>query len=68
LRETYPDLKLVQLEHLSLFAYPLSGGFRSWSLISESMVEPLLKLEQRLLGLLGRFMAFRLLVVLEKRP
>jgi len=52
---------------LSLFAYPLSGGFRRWSLIPAFLVRPLLLVEDGLLIVLGPVMAFRLLVTLERR-
>ena len=63
----FPALSLVRVEWLSLLAYPLTGGFRSWSLIPARLVEPLLKLEGRLLPAVGRLMAFRLLAVVERR-
>jgi len=52
---------------LSLFAYPLSGGFKSWSLMPYRWVRVMLKMEEKLLPILGSFMAFRLMVVLEKK-
>ena len=60
------SLRVVDSRWLSLLAYPLSGGFKSWSLIPAGWVDPLLRLEDSLLPLLGGLMAFRLLVVLEK--
>ena len=61
----FPDLKIVRFERFSFFAYPLSGGFRSWSLIPAHLVKPLLILERRLSLVLGPWMSFRLFVVLE---
>ena len=63
----FPSFHLALVRNLSLFAYPLSGGFRRWSLVPAFVVRPLLVLEDGLLILLGRFMAFRLLVMLERR-
>ena len=71
----YPQLFLKMVEGfrinnskwLSLFAYPLSGGFKSWSLIPCKWVRAILKMEEKLLPILGSFMAFRLMVVLEKK-
>ena len=63
----FPALSLVRVEWLSLLAYPLTGGFRSWSLIPARLVEPLLRVETRLLPAVGRLMAFRLLAVVERR-
>jgi hypothetical protein len=64
----FPLLKVKQRRWLSLFAYPLSGGFKSWSLIPHALVRPMLRLEDCLLPLLGPFMGFRLLIVIEKAP
>jgi len=58
--------KINSSDWISLFAYPLSGGFKSWSLIPYSWVRTILKIEEKLLPILGRLMAFRLMVVLEK--
>ena len=59
--------KINRSDWLSLFAYPLSGGFKSWSLLPKRWVNAILKLEEKLLPFLGRFMGFRLMVVLEKK-
>ncbi|MDW3204118.1 MAG: methyltransferase domain-containing protein [Alphaproteobacteria bacterium] len=67
LSETVPALRSVSREWLSLFAYPLTGGFKSWSLIPAGLAERLVRLEDKLLPALGIFMAFRLFVVMEKR-
>jgi len=64
--DAVPELSLRSVRLLSLFAYPLSGGFRPWSLIPRSGVAPMLRLEERLASFLGRLMAFRLFVVLER--
>ena len=61
-----PGLHLKMARLLSLFAYPMSGGFRPWSLIPRGAVAPMLRLEDRLSPALGRLMAFRLFVVLER--
>ena len=63
----YPDFTVQICDHLALLAYPLSGGFRSWSLVPEWLVSPLTALETGLLPLIGRLMAFRMLVVLARR-
>jgi SAM-dependent methyltransferase len=59
--------KINTADWLSLFAYPLSGGFKSWSLMPKKIVRIVLKIEEKLLPLLGGLMAFRLFVVLEKK-
>ncbi|MBL8644813.1 MAG: class I SAM-dependent methyltransferase [Rhodospirillaceae bacterium] len=63
----FPALKVISKQWLSLFAYPLSGGFKPWSLIPEALVKPVLKLENALAPALGPLMGFRLLVALEKQ-
>lgn len=60
------QFSIVDIKYKSLFAYPLSGGFKSWSLLPVSCVDPLLKIEKMLLPILGRAIAFRMLVILEK--
>ncbi len=61
----YPQLRQIVHRRLAFFAYPLSGGFEHPSLLPAFLVGPLLRLE-RALQPLDRFLAFRLLVVLEK--
>jgi hypothetical protein len=63
----FPNLQIVEVREMSLFAYPMCGGFQNWSLISGAMAKGLLKLESVLEPLLGPLMAFRLLVTVEKR-
>ena len=58
--------KINSSDWLSLFAYPLSGGFKSWSLLPYKWVHTILKIEEKILPFLGSLMAFRLMVVLEK--
>jgi SAM-dependent methyltransferase len=59
-------LRILDVRWLSLFAYPLTGGFKSWSLIPVNWVAPLLRVEDFLLPLLGSVMGFRLLIAMEK--
>ena len=63
--ELYPNLKKLRHHRLAFFAYPLSGGFEQPSLLPIFLVRPVLALE-RVLHFLNRFLAFRILVVLEK--
>lgn len=65
-QQAFPQFKLRETSFLSLLTYPLSGGFRSWSLIPAGAVPALLRLEDALLPLLGPLMAFRMFVVLER--
>jgi SAM-dependent methyltransferase len=66
LEETFPEFKIIHFEWMSLFAYPLSGGFRRWSLIPAQSIGLILKIERALAPLMGRLMAFRLFVIIEK--
>lgn len=63
----FPELLFRHVQWLSLFAYPLSGGFRRWSLLPSGLATPLLRLEDILAPLLGRLLGFRLLLVIERR-
>lgn len=62
----FPQHQLIELDWMSLFAYPLSGGFRPWSLIPIRLVDPLLDVEQVLPQWMRKLMGFRMLIVLEK--
>tara|TARA_Y100001970_G_scaffold294127_1_gene447206 strand:+ start:50588 stop:51337 length:750 start_codon:yes stop_codon:yes gene_type:complete len=64
--QLYKNFKIVNSERLSLFAYPLSGGFRKWSLIPALLVSTLLRIEATLMPFMGPFMAFRVFIVLQK--
>lgn len=66
LEREFPGLRVLHAERLSLAAYPLSGGFRPWTLLPSALVDPLLRIENRLSPLLARVMGFRLLLVLER--
>jgi SAM-dependent methyltransferase len=66
LEREFSRLRVAHRERLSLFAYPLSGGFRPWCLLPERLVEPVLRAERRLDPVLGSLMAFRLLLILER--
>jgi SAM-dependent methyltransferase len=62
----FPELALRRIEWLSLFAYPLSGGFQPWSAVPARLVGPLLRLEDALAPLVGRWMGFRVLIMMER--
>lgn len=65
-QEHYPQFELHVLKRMAFFAYPLSGGFEHRAFLPMGLVRPMLKLEKALEGL-SRLLAFRILVVLEKR-
>jgi SAM-dependent methyltransferase len=61
-----PDLMLLEFAKFSLISYPLSGGFRPWSLLPAALAPTVIKLEDALSPLLAPLMAFRLLAVLAR--
>lgn len=67
LRDSGLRLRVVDCRWLSLFAYPLSGGFKKWSLMPTWLVPICLRFEEWLLPKLGAWMGFRLMIVLEKQ-
>ncbi|MDC1536781.1 class I SAM-dependent methyltransferase [Candidatus Thioglobus sp.] len=58
-------LSLISNKWMSLFVYPLSGGFKKWSLVPSFLVNFLLRIEKKLIPLLGPLMAFRMVVVVK---
>jgi SAM-dependent methyltransferase len=61
-----PELQELEVRWLSLFAYPLSGGFKPWSLLTPALARALLGVEDRLERSLGRLLAFRTFAVFER--
>ena len=66
LTDAFPDLRLMRCEWLSLLAYPLSGGFKSWCAIPKSLVAPALWVEDLLTPFVGRLAGFRMVIVFER--
>jgi SAM-dependent methyltransferase len=62
----HSNLRLQQRCWLSLFAYPLSGGFRPWSALPAALAPALIRFERLISPVLGPLMGFRLFAVLEK--
>jgi SAM-dependent methyltransferase len=63
----FPHFILTKSEWLSLFAYPMSGGLRPWSLLSASAARRLLAMEDRVPEWLRRRLAFRVMLVMRRR-
>ncbi|MBI4366871.1 MAG: class I SAM-dependent methyltransferase [Deltaproteobacteria bacterium] len=61
-----PELRLARLDWFSFLAYPLSGGFRPWSLLPEPAARPLLAGEWCVRRIFGRLAGFRLLAIYEQ--
>ena len=62
----YPEFSVQHMRRLACVAYPLSGGFDHPSFLSEWLLTPILRLE-RILERVGWLLAFRMLVVIERR-
>ncbi|MBT4039783.1 MAG: class I SAM-dependent methyltransferase [Rhodospirillales bacterium] len=63
--QAIPAFSVVQNEAISLWCYPLSGGFQTWSLLPVWLAPTLLRLERFIEPMLGRLIGFRMLTVLE---
>jgi SAM-dependent methyltransferase len=63
---SFPNLKVKRVVWFSLATYPLSGGFKSWSLIPRQLAPHALRFERAIEGAVGRFGAFRMMLVVEK--
>jgi len=61
-----PSLRVTRVGWLSLFAYPLSGGFQNWSLMPAALVRPVLAIEEKIPEIIRRQIAFRMMVVLDR--
>lgn len=64
--ELFPMFRIITKQYISLFCYPLSGGFKTWSLFPVKFFDNMLAFEKKLENKIGRFLAFRLFVVIEK--
>ena len=64
--EAIPSLRVRSVNWLSLLAYPMSGGFKSWSLMPAPLVPAMLALEEKIPETVRRQIAFRMMVVLER--
>jgi SAM-dependent methyltransferase len=62
----WPSLPVAERRLLALLTYPLSGGFTRPKLVPDAAYRPL-SVAERALSPLARLLAFRCLVVLEKR-
>jgi len=64
--QRFPALRIARVDWFSLAAYPLSGGFKRWSLVGEGAARRLLRIERAIEPTLGRFTAFRMMLIVEK--
>ena len=58
--------KVIYKKEFGFLTYPLSGGFRTWTLLPSFLYPLFLKIEKFLETYLARHVSFRMLVVLEK--
>jgi SAM-dependent methyltransferase len=62
----WPNLPITERRQLALLLYPLSGGFSRTPLVPDSLYRPF-HVAERLLSPLAPLLAFRCLIVLERR-
>jgi SAM-dependent methyltransferase len=67
LEQAIPSLGVRSVDWLSLLAYPMSGGFQNWSLMPPALVATTLAFERRMPSVIRKHLAFRMMVVLERR-
>lgn len=65
-QKLFPELMIKDVVWFSPVSYPLSGGFKSWSLMTPAGIKRLIRFEAMIERLLGHFLGFRLLIVFEK--
>ena len=63
----FPALRIVRVDWFAFAAYPLSGGFQRWSLLTAGAARRLLRVERAIEPLLGRLAGFRVMIVIEKK-
>jgi SAM-dependent methyltransferase len=64
--DRFPGFSYHNVEWFSFLAYPLSGGFRRWSLLPAGLGGRILEWEEKLERRFGRLFGFRVMIVLEK--
>ena len=64
--ELINNFKVIYKNEFGFLTYPLSGGYRSWSLLPIFLYPMFYGVEKYLETFLSSFMGFRMLVVLEK--
>jgi hypothetical protein len=64
--QVIPSLRVRSVTWLGLFAYPLSGGFQTWSLMPSALLRATLALEDRIPEIIRKQIAFRMMIVIER--
>ena len=62
----WPELNLILLDFSDFLVYPMTGGFSHRSFLPAGWMGKLMRMEDKLLGALGRFLGIRMLVVMQK--
>ncbi len=62
-----PRLRIADVRWFSFAVYPLSGGFKPWSLVNAAAARIGLAIERYFEPVLGRVLGFRMMLVIEKR-
>lgn len=62
----FPRLRIKQVDWFSLVVYPLTGGFKGWSLISDRIAQRVMRAERMIEPFVGRAFGFRMMLVIEK--
>lgn len=65
-KSRFPALKLLKREVREFLLYPLSGGFEGVQLAPFALKAPIEAIDRAVIGLLGKLVAGRCLVVIEK--
>jgi SAM-dependent methyltransferase len=63
-----PQLKVRTVDWFAPFVYPMSGGFKRWSLLTRSAAKAGLALEKSAEKWIGRACAFRVLIRIDRQP
>jgi SAM-dependent methyltransferase len=64
--QVLPSFRVRSVTWLGLFAYPLSGGFQTWSLMPSALVRATLALEDKMPEIIRKQIAFRMMIVIER--
>ena len=62
-----PMLKVERVTWFAFATYPLSGGFKRWSLMPRWLAPHALRWERGIEGFFGRFGAFRMMLIVQKK-
>lgn len=65
-KKSFPSLSLISKHYFNFCCYPLSGGFKKWCFIPQKAVSGFLRFEKIFEKSLGKYLGFRMLVVIQK--